>query len=186
VGSATTYDTAGFPLYLRFDGVDDFLQTAGVDLTGTNKVVVGLGWRKNTVAGQSLVLIENTVGVAGHIGAFTSAGSMDRTLIRIAAPNPVNTLDAIGSTVRLPPATVVSVGVFGEEDMKIIDNGETTYGASYIPSTFSNIPFFIGSRRGSSLFLRGNIHQLCIIGSLLSTSEQAVLERYLNAKTRAY
>ena len=56
VDSATTYDTAGFPLYLKFDGVDDFLQTANVDLTGTSAVTVGTGARSNLNQAAGVIL----------------------------------------------------------------------------------------------------------------------------------
>ena len=52
---------------------------------------------------------------------------------------------------------------------------------------FGNYPLYVGARgAGTSSPFKGNIYSLCIIGTLLSPSEQALLERYLNAKTRAY
>jgi hypothetical protein len=56
VNTATDYDTAGFPHYLRFDGVDDFLQTSSINFTSTDKMTVFAGVRKLSDAAASALV----------------------------------------------------------------------------------------------------------------------------------
>ncbi len=46
VTTATNYDTVGFPHFLKFDGVDDFLVTGNVDFSATDEVTVITGITK--------------------------------------------------------------------------------------------------------------------------------------------
>jgi hypothetical protein len=186
VDSATTYDTAGFPLYLKFDGVDDFLQTANVDLTGTDEVTVGTGIRKTGASTSSLAIFEMGSGQVGHIGAYCSSGVTNKSLVRVIATDNLSLQTAIANTARIPPATVVTVASFGGGRITMVDNGEAIDVGPYSSGYFKSFPLYIGSRIPAAIQHNGRIYSLCIIGSLLSTAEQAVLERYLNAKTRAY
>ena len=183
VDSATTYDTAGFPLYLKFDGADDFLQTANVDLTGTDKVTIGTGAMSN---------LNQAAGVIFEMG--TNADSLDKHFnnyftptqqsIRVSAP--ATTAMSMQTTLR---RKIVGVGSADRSagTVKLTANGVTaTASNTFTTVPFGSLPLYIGARTGTAYFLTGQIYALCVIGSLLSTSEQAVLERYLNAKTRAY
>ena len=50
VNTATDYDTAGFPHYLKCDGVDDGMVTNSIDFTSTNTMTLVAGLRKLTDA----------------------------------------------------------------------------------------------------------------------------------------
>ena len=183
VDSATTYDTARFPLYLKFDGADDFLQTANVDLTGTSVVTVGTGARSN---------LNQAAGVIFEMG--TNADSFDKHFNSFFTPTQQTV------KVSAPPTSVMSlqttlvrkiVGVMGADrsagTVKLTANGvAATASNTFTTVPFGNLPLYIGARAGTAYFLNGQIYSLCIIGAPLSTSEQAVLERYLNSKMRAY
>lgn len=187
VVNANTYDTNGFPLYLNFDGVDDFLQTANVDLTGTDEMTLGVGVRKlsDALAGG---LIERSANFANNPGSFVllAPASTAADNFNFAA----NTTTVAGLATSTPrytsPTTqwVVCTCGNGKITMKV---GETYSKSTTIPvGNIGNYPLYIGVRGGGTSPFKGRIYSLCIIGSLLSTSEQAVLEQYLNAKTRAY
>lgn len=183
VVDANTYDTAGFPLYLRFDGADDFLQTAAVDLTGTDEVTVGTGARSNLnqVAAVIFEMGTNADALDKH---FNSYFTPTEQTLKVSAP--ATPAVAMMTTLR---RKIVAVSTIDRSvgTVKIDANGIIASAAkTFTTVPFGNLPLYIGARTGTAYFLNGQIYSLCIIGALLSTSEQAVLERYLNAKTRAY
>ena len=49
------YDTTNFPLYLDFDGVDDFLSTSAIDFTTTDKMTFFAGIRKLQTSGTGII-----------------------------------------------------------------------------------------------------------------------------------
>lgn len=51
-----TYDTVGFPVYLRTDGVDDGMQTNSIDFSASDKMFVAAGVRKLSDANRSAIL----------------------------------------------------------------------------------------------------------------------------------
>jgi hypothetical protein len=69
VNTATDYDTAGFPMYLSFDGVDDWLVTPSIDFTGTDKMTVLAGVRKLSDARG--IVVELNDGSVGSNRSFT-------------------------------------------------------------------------------------------------------------------
>ena len=193
VDSATTYDTAGFPLYLKFDGVDDLLKTANVDLTGTDEVTVGVGLRKITDAVTGAIVCEFSDNTNFNAGSFYLTAPNNPNAGNIAnfsrGTAPLSVSHGAINTVSAP-ATITTLAThdISADRTRATLNGhnETIATGDKGDGNFGNYPLYVGARGGTSLPFKGNIYSLCIIGTLLSTSEQALLERYLNAKTMAY
>ena len=201
VVNANNYDTAGFPLYLRFDGVDDFLQTANVDLTGTDKITVGAGLRKSSDATIQAPLSYGDFSADGTPGRFEflcpSSGGASSISFSTWPVDGINGYVTLTNSSVGAPITLTQVG-FADLSKSLIStgrllmrkNGDTVSPTSSYAGTgtgsFGNWPLSIGARRGLSLRFNGRIYSICILGTLLSPSEQATLERYLNSKTRAY
>lgn len=74
VNTSTDYDTAGFPLYLKTDGVDDWMQTNSINFTSTDKMTVWAGVRKVVDSGTVGVICElssDSVNTNGTFAFFT-------------------------------------------------------------------------------------------------------------------
>jgi len=191
VNTASDYDTAGFPMYLRFDGVDDGMLTAAINFTATDKMTVWAGLHKVTDAAafpvvyelgttpRTLSLYQNS-GAGGDKYATSVTGTSD-------------SFGAAGPVMPAPATSVIAVStnITGATRALAIQQRinqiayALTGGSDVAPggTNFGNLPLYIGSRAGTSLFLNGRIYSLIIRGAASSAAEIAVGERYVANKT---
>ena len=201
VNTSTDYDSdpTKFPWYLKFNGVNQSLQTASIDFTSTDKMLVCAGVRKLSDAAAG-ILFETSVDVtASYPGSFsmfsphTASGTTYQPYFRgdvgwayesltpFAAPitNVVtaqmfNRLPAAGVGVD---ARVNGVAQIGAEANSITDAGN-----------FGNYPLYIGARAGTSLFFNGHLYRLVICGrpTTVPIDQITRTEEFVNRKTKAY
>src|SRR5690606_35813903 len=102
-----TYDTNGFPLYLSFDGVDDFLVTPSIDFTGTDKVTVWAGQRMLSSGGGMLLEISDNTGT--NQGSFYLLAATDIVLGYNYAARGTDGLSAarVATQAQTPPHSAV-------------------------------------------------------------------------------
>lgn len=201
VVDASTYDTAGFPLYLRFDGVDDWMQTASVDFGATDKATLWAAIRKLSDAGTGMLIESSTTATAGtnngtfHLAAPNpAAGDLSFKLVGGAAPaNAVVAASGYPAPVSAIATYQMDIGgaAIGDE-MKIRVNGvapAVTYPNGVTPAGGGNLgnhAIYIGRRAGTSLPFNGRLYGLIVRGAATPDPTISRVERYLNAKSRAY
>lgn len=192
VNTATDYDAdpAKFPAYLRFDGVDDALQTGNIDFTSTDKMtawagVTNFGKTTSVLSELSAVFVNNpgSWGLTGYEGgafaAFARAASLgnrNMTSPEIVGKSRVQTaMFNLGSTivneqVQLRNLSLIAPGVGG--------------GALVGDGNFGNYPLYIGARAGSSLYFNGRLYSLIVRGAQSSLSQIEATELYIKQKMR--
>lgn len=180
--------------YLSFDGVDDSLTTSAIGLTGTNKVSVFSGLRKNSDA---------AIGMFAETSANASSGSYQGAFYLTAPENTSGDMRAYCYTSGGAPYSTVTSGVSAPISMVysvIFDlsvsanivqriNGskvgtQTLPGA--ITGNFGNQPLYIGRRNNASLPFNGRMYGLIVRGAVSSNDTIYRIERWMNAKMRAY
>ena len=174
-------DPAKFPYYLKFDGVDDYLSTAAIDLTWTDKVTVFCGIYKGALAEQVVFeLSENSNTQAGSVLVTQSYTGVSRgSAIPNASHASSNTV-AVGSTSVVTFQAEISAdfnslrvnGVNGTDATG--DQGTGNYG---------NWPQFIGARSGPSLPFNGNLYSFIIGGALYDAATVIEAETWVADKT---
>lgn len=192
VTSAMDYDTVGFPMYLRFDGVDDYLVTNSIDFTATDKMTVMAGVRKLSDAATGILFElsadRNTnngtvslmsasgrdnqylFGSRGTVdGAFAAVSSITYPTIQTAVLTGIGNISGDQCLLRVNGSTAATAGAF--------DQGTGNYG---------NYPLYIGRRGGTSYPFNGQLYGLVIRGALSSTGEIQGSESYMNLHTGAY
>ncbi len=189
VVDANTYGTVGFPLYLKFDGVDDWLQTASVDFSGTDKVLLSSAMRKFSDASPA-VLIELS-NIYTNVGAFAliapvSAASTTVSFVSKGA----TTSTTVSDVSAVAPVSFVSTGYsdIGNKLARLHANG-VVKGSSTVDQgggSYGNYPLYIGRRGGTSLPFNGRLYSLLIRGATTPDATIAKIERYLNQKARIY
>ena len=185
VNTATDYDTTGFPMYLRCDGVDDGMVTNSIDFTATDKMTVWAGVRKLSDAGTGVV-VEISVSTAFNNGAFALISDTSRfafyskgTSVQLAQSAAIsapvsNTLTGIGdisgdlATLRINGTQVAS---------NTGDQGTGNYG---------NYPLFLFRRGGATLPANLRFHCLILRGAASTTAQIEATEAWVNSKTKAY
>jgi hypothetical protein len=191
VNTATDYDTAGFPMYLRFDGSDDFMQTNSIDFTATDKMTVFAGVRKFSDAGVANVLCELSSSRISNNGAFTiNAPGGGSTQYLFASKGTSDALAATTLAVYAAPITN-TLTAFGNISgastiLRINGTQAASPGTSQGTGNYGNHPLFIGSRAGTTLPFNGRLTQLIIRGAQTSDPLIASTEAFVNSKTKAF
>lgn len=188
VVDANTYDTLGFPLHLRFDGVDDWLQTANVDFSGVTAVLAMAAVRKLSDASRGIVV---ELGASG----YGQPGSFNIEMAWFSPNWSSSYSGATGSsTVTEPgiaaPASAV-VGSYADQGAPSI---QLRYqGKARAPSTaavggggFLNAPVYIGRRGGSSSAANMRLYGLLVRGGPAADNQVAAVGKRLNQQARIY
>lgn len=189
--SRPTYqrDAAGLAC-LSFDGADDGLQTAAIDLSATDKMTLCVGVAQRTAADG--VVVESSTNYNGPLGTFLlytggsrapSVGVKGSSVVGLAGI-PVS----LGAAQTITMLSDVSKSGRADE-LKIRQNGLAiagTYSGSSDCGTgnFSAVqPFFLGSRGGTSLRADMRFYGLIARGALSVAGQLATIERYIAKKS---
>lgn len=189
VVDGSNYDTAGFPLYRKPDGADDWMQTAAVDFSATDKVTIAAALRKLTevAVGMFAELGPDVTVTAGTFGLYSrnsgvAEGIMWRsrgTSIASAAPPGL-----------LAPVSMVALGASdlsaGRHEVRV--NGVLAASSSTLQGggAYGAYPIYFDRRAGASLPSSARDYGTLIVGRLLTGPETAAVEKFLRQKSRAY
>ena len=192
VVTSTNYDTTGFPLYLRFDGTDDFLLT-GTITAGTNKVQVFSGVRKLSDTATGAVT-ELSVSLDVNNGAFALIAPANSGATSYAftskGTSPARA-PVVNSVFAAAPNTSVLTGLgdIAGDISTLRRNGSVfdTNTADQGTGNYLAYPLYIGRRGTSTLPFNGNLYSLIIrFGANLDATTISNTETYVNGKTMAY
>lgn len=156
--------------YLAFDGVDDCLVTGNMDFSGSSKLSLFTGLRKNNDNTAIVVELSQTSGYSTS-GAFYLVSGNDAGAIGYtsAASNP---LVAKITNFPAPDIAVLSLAFDRSTTTSTIrrnavagTNGGTGTG------NFGNFPVFIAARNQSSLPFSGHLYSLIGIARLTTSTE---------------
>ncbi|MNK80459.1 hypothetical protein D3C87_1001740 [compost metagenome] len=181
IAAATDYDAAGFPSYLRFDGVDDCLFTAGtVDFSGTDKVTVVAAVQKNSDAATAIVVefspisttdgswyIAAPISAAANFGAASKGTVAQNTPSASPFPSPYRAVLRLQSDIAAP-------------NIRLTINRGSAVAATGTQGTgnFGNHQMFVGRRNNASLQWNGQLYTLHGTGRFESPDSVRVLETY--------
>ena len=190
VNTATDYDTAGFPHYLRFDGVDDWLVTNTIT-PGIDKVQVFAGVRKQSDAAHG------TVVELGLDTSNTSSGSFcvlsPSSTVTVGAQDfqSRGTVFSVARGVRLAPNTNILTGlgdISGDRATLCINGVQAAQNtADQGTGNFLAYPLYIGRRGGTTFPFNGHLYSLIVrCGSNLPAATIENTEKYINGLTKAY
>lgn len=194
VVDASNYDTAGFPLYLKFDGVDDWLQTASVDFSGTDKITLACSARKqaDTSVGELLGFSATPNLSAGGFGVLAPPSATPRLEVSVCGTTNgyVHVHSAAPETGVYVARLNLSVAGVADGKVSVRKNGVVVIPLQIGPGAgtgnFGNYPLYIGRRGGSSLPFNGRLYGLIICGAATPDTTIAKVERYLNQKAKVF
>lgn len=192
VNTATDYDTTGFPLYLRYDGVDDRLSTSGLSmLKNVNGAFICAGVRYLGTASGYITIFEADIG--------TSAS--DRTGLYIKSTSAIEAggrrLDADAyqglEVTSIPTLTNVLSGVFDYQNAQLyarVNGVQTQRGGGFQTagntSNTDSQAITIGAA-GASAYLNGRIYfPLVVLGRTATATEIANMESFINTRNGIY
>jgi hypothetical protein len=187
------YDTTAFPMYLRFNGTNSWMQTNSINFTSTDKMTVWAGVRKLSDATFPVIVesfngstwasfsVHSSVsssltGYAVGIGTSNAAFWSGRTTNKNAPNSSVLTYIADSDAGNFSSAMRLNVNG-AQETLTDASGGINT------KTKFANNPLYIGARAGSSLWLNGRIYSLIVRGAQSSTEQIIATEKYVQQKT---
>lgn len=187
VTTYTNYDAdpTKFPAYLRFDGVDDALQTGNIDFTSTDKMTVWAGVTKLSDAATGTV-VELSATKSANNGVFALFAPLTLGSPDISWYSKGTSERLAGSTSESAPVTLVTTGI-GDISGDISSfrvNGAVvqTQTADQGTGNFGNYPIYIGARAGTSLYFNGRLYGLIVRGAQSSLLQIEATELYMKKK----
>jgi hypothetical protein len=176
-------------MYLRFDGVDDSLQTNSINFTSTDKMTVVAGVRKLSDAAQAIV-VELSALFGTNNGTFTVQAPTVAGLNNLAFGSRGTASSGPPIAGYVSPISVVLTGV-GNISGDIADlrvNGSLVSPGTADQGTgnYGNYPLFIGRRGGTTLPFNGRFYSLIVRGAQSTAGQITQTETFVNGKTKAY
>ena len=168
---------------MTFDGSDDFLQTASVDFSATDKMTVMAGVRKSSDAAAGMIV---------ELGSSSAAGSFSFLAPNSVSPNgdyyfrSRGTGSSNATSAKSAPSTDVLSGIgdiSGDiSSLRINGSVAATSTADQGTGSYTNNALYIGSRGGSSLRFNGILYTLIVRGATTPTGTIADFEKNLLAR----
>jgi hypothetical protein len=192
VNTATDYDSTGFPVYLRADGVDDGMVTNSIDFTATDKMTVVAGVRKLSQSSIYEVIAEMSANIGSAAGALLLTGTDSLTPSRylFGSKGTALVVAKTNSTAYSAPITNIVTGIgdiFGDRATLRIDGTQVEQAtADQGTGNYLAHPLYLFRRGGTLAPFNGRFYGMTIVNKLLSTAELEQLETYTNGKTRAF
>jgi hypothetical protein len=177
VTTATDYADIGAPRRIKYDGIDDFLRTASVDFSATDKMTVWAGVRKLSDATSMVVESGTDVGsVNGTFALYVSSG------MRYGSRG-TSTRTAIHASSAVSNEVVTAYSSITTDACSLRINGALVANDSADQGTgnFGNYPLYFGSRAGTSLRFSGEVFSPEVIRGAASNGAQIdMVERIIN------
>lgn len=184
-------DPAKFPAYLRFDGVDDALQTGNIDFTGTDKMTVwaGLTQSVGTGFGCLLELSGNTGSNNGSLNLFAPTGASSITYGARGTTEVARGIATTSPANYFATSIINLAGATRDEALLARLNGIAYPGAGgggnlLGGGMFGSYPLYIGARAGTSSYFNGRLYSLIVRGAQSSLSQIEATEAYIKQKMR--
>ena len=188
VVTSTNYDTSSFPLYLKFDGVNDILATGNIDFTATDKITTCMAFKKTIPAAGFIYELSSTANngtFSGFVTADPYASVYFRSRGTVLSTNyyTYNSIPILNNTY-----VYSSQGNISNKVNNLRLNGVVASSLSDDQGTgnYGNYPLYIGARASNTFFFGGRIYNLIIRGAQSIDSQIAQSERHIINKTKAY
>ena len=183
VNTATDYDTVGFKKYLKFDGVDDYLNLPymGLYANGSASIVAARDALSQTA--DTYVISERSTSNVNPkyfpSRQLANAGNMDSYIVNDAATVVV---DTVGSAYGGASDAVVRSAIDSGNNIKLFKNGALAANDNYTRSgtlTLTNTTIGASVSTTTSNYANMKLYGLCIAKSALSDLERRRVERLL-------
>ena len=189
VDTSSSYDTVGFPQYLKYNGSSSSLSTASINFTATAQVTAFAGVRKLsdsangffTELSASSLLNTGTFYITAPNSAAANYGFGSKGLL-LASPvsassyaAPITNTLNMAANISAPSLNANINNVSAVTDTSLQGTGN-----------YGNYALYFGARAGTSLYFNGQEYQTIIVGKTLTATQITATETYVNSKTKAY
>jgi hypothetical protein len=183
VNTSTDYDSTGFPVYIKPNGSNQFMQTNSINFTATDKMTVWQGVRK--LSDATGFIFETSSDLAVNTGAFALWASSDPGY-RFGSRGSATTAIAIASVFSSPITnTLTGLGDISGDLVTLRVNGTVaaTSSADQGTGNYGTYPAYFYARAGTSLYFNGHDYGSIARGAASTAAQIANGEKYMATKT---
>jgi hypothetical protein len=189
VNTSTDYDSTGFPIYIKPNGSNQFMQTNSINFTATDKMTVWQGVRKLSDAAFS-PFIELSASAGANIGAFnmSAPGSTGVADYGFSSRGTAGA-EAKASGYAAPITNVLTgIGNISGDLVNLRVNGALVSQSTADQGTgnYGNWPAYFYARNAVSNFFGGNDYGSIARGAASTAAQITAGETYINTLTKAY
>jgi hypothetical protein len=186
VVNSTNYDSVGFPVYIKPNGSNQFMQTNSINFTATDKMTLWTGLRKFTASSQSLTF-ELSSDFSANNGSFYVFPFSDAKYYL--GSRGTNTVQASSSVLTFPRTNTLTgiLDISGDVVTLRVDGVQVaTNSADQGTGNYGNYPVYFYARNGASFFSDNNDYGSIARGAASTAAQITNGETYINSLTKAY
>ena len=189
VNTSTDYDTAGFPVYIKPNGSNQFMVTNSINFSATDKMTVWQGVRKLSDAVPGIIFELSAISDSNNGSFFLAApGNTAAAEYRWRVRGTAQT-NAIATTFTSPITNALTgLGDISGDRATLRVNGTQMAQSTDDLGTgnFGNYPAYFYARAGSQYFLSGHDYGSICRGAASTAGEITSAETWINNRTKAY
>jgi hypothetical protein len=188
VVTSTNYDSTGFPVYIKPNGSNQFMQTNSINFTATDKMTLWQGVRKLRDTAQSVVA-ELSTSIASNNGTFLLTAPNSAAANYNFASKGTTQVDNIVTTYTSPITNVLAAAsdIAGAlNSVKVNGGTATSVASSQGTGNYGNYPAYFYARAGSTFFFNGHDYGSIARGAASTAAQIANGETYINSLTKAF
>jgi hypothetical protein len=173
VVSPTSYDTAGFPFKATFNGTNQWMQHAALDMTSTDEVTLWASLLKESDAALGILYEISTAASALDISVNAPGGANNSSLrANTRVGGPVSDITVTGYPAPAKAGLIARFKVSTDTvNLSIAGVQVGSNGTDQGTGNYRNNPGWIGARTGTSLFFKGEIFELGIAGRVITDGQ---------------
>jgi hypothetical protein len=187
VNTASDYDSVGFPLYLKCNGLQSAMSTNSIDFTATDKMTVVTGVRKLSDSFENGRVFELSAAINdGVIGLRAPGVSISKGYMIVSRGTSTNIVDIINYVAPITNILTLQSSISTPSNLVRIDgllagSNLETQGTG----TFGNYPLYLFSRNNGTVgtYFNGQFYGAVIRGAQSDTASVAQTEQYMAQKT---
>lgn len=191
VNTSTDYDSTGFPIYIKPNGSNQFMQTNSINFTATDKMTVWQGVRKLSDAAAA-VCAELSINSNNNSGAFlvtTPFVASTSYGFSVKGSGVPSAAVYTNSAVAAPVSNVLTgTGDIATDTILLRVNGSQVASSIVDIGTgnFGTYPAYFYMRAGTSLPFNGHDYGSIARGAASTAAQITTGETWINLKTKAY
>ena len=191
VNTSTDYDSTGFPVYIKPNGSNQFMQTNSINFSATDKMTVWQGVRKLSDASNAVLL---ELGVGGSTGGFSMFAPVSPDLYAWLGNGNIYSFATqaartTSSSYNAPNTSVITgLGNISGDLNTLRINGAQVATATGDQGTgnYGNFSAYFYARTGTAVFFNGHDYGSIARGAASTAAQITNGEAYINSKTKAY
>jgi hypothetical protein len=189
VVTSTNYNSTGFPVYIKPNGSNQFMQTNSINFTATDKMTVWQGVRKLSDAATAILMELGTNGFqTGNFAFFCSdTGGTYSFVCENSFYRPSGYAAPITNVLSCAydlSKTSISEEIIPRINGVLAQSNPTGTGTA--TGNFSNRAVYFYSRVGTSVFFGGNDYGSIARGAASTAAQITNGETYINSLTKAF